>query len=179
MATDMIARAMAAEAGSTEGVKNALTDTTAPEWAPAEQLAARQRLGMDKEWVLVGTIAGDEDNRGNIDTGVDVDLSGYTELYFIGRAIATGSTSITSNGGYLIYDPITSNRQFFVASFKDSYFGFECLYVKVRNSYTATSAADNGTGYTAVDDRKISQLTKIYFAAPEVVTKCDVKIYAR
>lgn len=179
MATDMIARAMAAEAGSTEGVKNALTDTTAPEWTPAEQLAARQRLGMDKEWVLVGTIYGDENDRGNIDTGVNVDMSGCTELYVFAQGIVQENTTLRGDASYLITNVFATTRKFTAARFQDTEFGFDCILAKYSGNMTATSMADNATGYCNYDNVKLADITKIYFTKEQVVTSCDIKIYAR
>lgn len=167
-----------ATVNSASVTKSGMTGAS-PAWSQAEQLAARQRIGLDKEWVLVGTISGDESDRGNIDTGVDVDLSGCTELYFIGRAIATDSTSIATNNGFIIYNPIAANKALFAASFRDSYFGIECVFVKTSSSYTGNSLADNGSGYTAIDGRIIARYTKVRIDKPGVVTTCDIKIYAR
>ena len=184
MATDMIARAMAAEAGSTDGVKNALTDTTAPEWTPAEQLAARQRLGLDKEWVLVGTITGDETGRGNIDTGVDVDLTGCTEVKIIGVGNATSAPNIRFNDKNIISGVPTVAGNGFVCNVQNSSFGI--ISTAKRSSMAVTSLDEfynanvSLTTYEWVDGSiNIQTVTSIKFSISEYVTSCDIKIYAR
>lgn len=167
-----------AAVSSASVTKNGMTGNS-PAWTPVEQLAARQRLGMNKEWVLVGTIYGDETDRGNIDTGVDVDLSGYTELYAFVRGVATSNISLRSNAAYLIASALTTTRKFTAARFQDTDFGFDCVLAKYSGSETNTAPADNATGYCNYDGTKLSDITSISFSSPQNVTSCDVQIYAR
>lgn len=167
-----------AAVSSASVTKNGMTGNS-PAWTPVEQLAARQRLGMNKEWVLVGTIYGDETDRGNIDTGANVDLTGCTELYIFARGIAQDTTVLISNKHYLITSVFTTTRKFTCARFIETEFGFDCILAKYSGNMASTSPADNGAGYCNYSGVRLADIKRIYFTTPQNVTSCDVKIYAR
>lgn len=61
----------------------------------ADLPAIHKTLGIEKEWVLKGAIVGDENDRGNIDTGTPVDMTGCTEIIIEGWIVSTASVLLS------------------------------------------------------------------------------------
>lgn len=166
-----------------KSVMSAPVSATDPEWSASEQLAARQRLGIDRDWVLKGTIAGTADDRGNIDTGVNVDMTGCTELLIKGTGIATATCSIRAqfSNGSLVYGGLTTSRKAFVGLWENSNLGILNIMCKGSPSDAGIIIADNISGYCIFNGNKISDITKITFCDTEYtnVTSCTINIYAR
>lgn len=164
-------------------VKSAMTSTTDAAWSSAEQASARQRLGIDRDWVLKGTIAGTAGDRGNIDTGVNVDMTGCTELLIKGAGIATATCSIRAqfSNGSLVYGCFTTSRKAFVGLWENSNLGILNIMCKGSPSDAGIVIADNISGYCIFNENKISDITKITFCDTEYtnVTSCTINIYAR
>ena len=131
------------------------------------------------DWVLKGAIVGDENDRGNIDTGVYVDLSGCTELVVKGYAVGTGSSLLNHKpGNNAIINGIFVNgtRTFFAHAY-DVFGGYKFDYAKYigsRGNYISSTLST----YDFLDE-SVSSIKQFYVNTPSVVTECNVEIYAR
>lgn len=131
---------------------------------------------VEKEWVLKGTITTAEK-----DTGVDVDLSGCTELVITGYTDSTSSMNLRGIADGKVYDLIGSvtvsgGRSLFVM-YEDTGFGI-FGNGKYATSTTATAYSGIITCYM-VSGVSVADFTKIYYVVPVNITDCNLKIYAR
>lgn len=142
----------------------------------ADYPAIHKTLGIEKEWVLKGTLTTE-----NKDTGVAVDLTGCTEMIIAGTGSATSDTLLETNGGNnLIYAPLSSSNKKFYARFVDGYLGFECIFAGRHSSQTGSFVSSGLTSYCSVNGMKISNINRLVFGyGKENVTECNIQIYAR
>lgn len=130
--------------------------------------------GLEKRgWVLVGTITTAEK-----DTGVNVDLSGCSELAIISLVTGTGDVHLYSGIHGLINQACQSNTRTTFATFKDTYFGYSGNG-KYTNGTAQSSINIVARCFDIIDGTHISDIGVISFKNPEVVTSCNVRIYAR
>lgn len=131
----------------------------------------------EKEWVLKGTITTAEK-----DTGVNVDLSGCSELAILGSTEATGTVSLYAriNGSVngLINGVSASGSRSLIAMFNDTAFGYfgTGKYTSTPNANAYNIALNC---YAVSRGSKIEEITRIYFSAPGTITDCNLSIYAR
>lgn len=147
------------------------TGPAGPQGEPGESF-----VPVEKEWVLKGEITTAEKG-----TGVNVDLSGCTELVITGYTDSTSSMNLRGNANGKAYDLIGSvtvsgGRSFF-AMFEDTGFGI-FGNGKYATSTTATAYSGTLTCYM-VSDVSVADFTKIYYVVPANITDCNLKIYAR
>lgn len=120
-------------------------------------------------WELKGTITSS--------AGITVDLTGCTELIITGIVNATGSSFLGMDSANLIADFSTNGTREWFSHWKDILNGMECISSKYNTSGIGTFRSEGG-GYSILS-RKISSINEIFFRTPEVITSCDLKIYAR
>lgn len=130
---------------------------------------------VDKPWVLKGTLTTE-----NKASGVNVDLSGCTELLV--KSDVTGSTStkltvVINNVWNALIDAISANgRKTGYARFSDCQFGIEpitsCFGSDNTNIYQYMSGA-------FLSSQKVSNISRIVFGNASVITSCTVEIYGR
>lgn len=127
----------------------------------------------DKEWQLKGTLTTD-----NKDVGVNVDLSGCTELFIMGDVTGTGNSSLRTRDAALAYNVVTNGTRSIFLSFADFQFGFYPIIQKVQSG-TVVYGATNVSSYVRKDGTHIKDLKIIKFDNPQFVTSCNIEIYAR
>lgn len=163
-----------------EAVKTGLTN--GGDWTAEQQLAARQLIGLEKEWTLVGTIHCDENDRGNVDTMLRVDLTGYTELLVKAKVTATGTSSFT-NGAFVMASDVGYNgNRMSELQFVDGFDGYRPVrarYVNATSSFTNLYYSGNLNTYEPNNRIFISNIRQLYLENPSRITFCDVQIYAR
>lgn len=141
--------------------------------------AEAQYKPKEKEWVLKGTLTTEYK-----DSGVNVDLSGCTEMIIKGTGVATGNTNIYSydnvNGNrFLVYNAFTTSRKSVLCKFANAFFGLENIYTKYGSAETLITIADNGAGYSWCDGRNLQNINRIMFSIPSNIISCNIEIYAR
>lgn len=154
----------------------ALTPTGWPEWTADEQAAARERMGLDKEWVLKGTLTTE-----NKDDGVGVDLIGCTELFILGLGEANGNSSlkaITATETWLFYNVFTNTIKGFAARWVDTYQGIDCITTSTTTTGTVVMA-NGGQGYNWYNKAHVADITKVLLSKPSAITQCKIEIWAR
>lgn len=139
-----------------------------PQGEPGESF-----VPAEKEWVLKGTITTAEK-----DTGVNVDLSGCTELAIISLVTGTGDVHLYSGNHGLITQACSNNTRTTFAAFKDTYFGYSGNG-KYTNGSAQSSINIAARCFEVIDRTHISDLGVISFKNSELVTSCNVQIYAR
>lgn len=164
-------------------VTAALTDSNHLTMTSEQQDTACAVVGAERakgEWVLKGTIVGNADDRGNINTGVSIDLTGCTEIDIRGYTVGTGTAYINNNFGWFVYRPIINGTKYFRIIFADDILGYRTVYKGESSSRNPTELSNSsGLQYDNVKGLKISRINKITISAPASVTECDLKIYAR
>lgn len=158
-------------------VKAAMTDGKGASWTEAEQLSARQRLGIDKEWVLKGTLTTE-----NISSaiGLNVDMAECTEMVVVGSYTSTGSANLTCNV-HTIGDSffVNGSRTIFM-HFKDTKWGIEPVADKFRGVKDATYVYGNGTAAAWISGKHISDINIIRSSTTaNIFTECNIVIWAR
>lgn len=146
-----------------------------PAWTEQQQANARARLGIEKEWTLKGTLTTDIKA-----TGVNVDLSGCTEILFKGEVTGTGSSNLIGNDGTVTFigGLVGNGYKKFLANFVDTEFGIVTINAKYSNVQTnniLSMALSSGTSL----DRHLSDVEWIRFHNHSAVTECNIEIYAR
>ena len=157
-------------------MKAAMCDGKGAAWTAEEQQAAQQRLGINKEWVLKGTMTSAEP--------LVVDLTGCTELYIVGWADGTANATLSSNISWLAYNLIGSGTRFFAIRYVDSPVGYDCVSCAggTGNKQPVVIAATGSSipnGYACVNGKHIADINNINISVPSAVTSCEIKVYAR
>lgn len=149
------------------------TPSIMPALTAEEQAAAQERLGINKEWVLKGTLTTE-----NKDYGVSVDLTGSTEIAVYGVVVATGNSHLRGNDLSMIAMMAANGTRKYYAEFCDTMFGFAG---KIGNYNTSDVDALNQTAtlFSQTGGVHIKDITSISFITPSVVTTCNIQIYAR
>lgn len=158
-------------------VRRALTDNTQDAYTDAEKASARERIGAEPQkggWVFKGTL-----NTENKDTGVNVDLSGYTELCIKGWCEGTASVALSTNITWIIPTiAANGNHRVWYAEFKTTDFGMTNVIAKyIDGNYKVMSS--NAGGYAWIDGKTIADINRINFNTPQYITDCNIEIYAR
>lgn len=157
-------------------VKASLTDDNKMVLTDSEKATACQTIGAEPkkgEWVLKGTITDGM-------SGVNVDMTGCTEMLIYGTASATGNCSINANsGGFTLIDGIIGNgdRRFY-AKFETALFGMEAVSCKYISNLTGTYIPSNGSAYSRTNIT-VDTIDRINVTNYTNITSCDIKIYAR
>lgn len=148
-----------------------------PAWTAEEQLAGRRRMGIDKEWVLKGTITSG--------TGVTIDLTGCTEIIIYGTTRGTGDSSLqfkpnknailggfVRNGARRLFAYITNvpTGGFLVRDYK---------YLDGSSYPPGEWVQSNGNGYSFVESVPVHTIEGFTLSAPGNLAECNVKVYAR
>lgn len=154
-------------------VKAAMCDGKGAAWTANEQAAARERMGVDKAWVLKGTLTTD-----NKDVGVTVDLTDCSEIAIKCYIVATGNSSLDTNLGILAYQISASGDRTSYVRCVNSPFGIDPI-VKLYGSGDTTKVDANVTAYTLLDNHSVSDINKFSFGSPSVIKSCNIQIYAR
>lgn len=127
------------------------------------------------EWVLKGTLTTE-----NKDTGVNVDLTGCTELTIYGSCDCTGNSAINcrdEGGSFSLTGSVfTSSSKYIIVSSETTVYGIG----GIKSAY-GTSSTRTTTGVQAYNilNRSIGAITSINLSAPANITSCNIEIYAR
>lgn len=160
----------------------AMTDGKGPAWTEEDQALARARMGFDKEWTLIGTLHCNENDRGNVDTYLRVNLTGCTEMLVKSKITATGNVSFT-NGTFIMASDIGYNGSrmcelHFVDGF-DGYRPVRARYINATSSFSNLYYNTNLNTYEPNNNLFIRKITNLYLDNPSRVTFCDLQVYAR
>lgn len=155
-------------------VKQAMCDGKGAEWSSEEQLSARKRLGLEKEWELKGVI-----NTENKDSRVTVDLSGCSELLIRGTIDATGTSNLNCDYGGMLYQLARNGQSVMIAKWTDGFLGMEPSYCMYRATNSKTSALTSSGYAYFMQAKTIASINYFEFAYPNVITTCEVEIYAK
>lgn len=155
-----------------------LTDGKNTLFTEEKQKQACETIGAkyEGEWLLKGTLTTE-----NKDTGVNVDLSGCTELLIKGYVTGVGySNLLDSNSNSIIYRLSQNARHFHQYHWVDSMDGYENVSGgNLQTKGVASYVYGNAQGSSVVSGTKISGITKFSFNQPAQVTECTLEIYAR
>lgn len=149
------------------------TPSIMPALTEAEQTAAQQRLGINKEWVLKGTLTTD-----NKDTGITVDLTGCKELYIQGYTKCTASVALITNIATLVNNVGTNGTRTVAILYEDNGMITRAVYGQYVAGVNLTALTTNLPGNSYVGKR-MTNITSIIWNTPDSITECDVNIYAR
>ena len=134
------------------------------------------------EWVLKGTIAGDETNRGNIDTRLLVDMTGCTEIIIEGWIVATNNVllSMLPPQSGIVNGIGVNGTRYSKTYIIETGNGMSTLYSKSSNAKEPSYITNVLTTYDYINI-KPSDITAFVFEGPyrTNVVSCDLKIYAR
>lgn len=122
------------------------------------------------EWVLKGTMTDPN--------GIDVDLTGCTELIIKGDAVATGNVHLATNKGSLCNNAFTTSIRVVYAKWVDGLFGIDNIFAK-RNSAVTSNIGDNLSAFANTSGWKVNQISRVYLNTPSNITSCNIEIYAR
>lgn len=154
-------------------VKKAIADSKIA-WTEAEQLSARQRMGLDKEWVLKGTLTTE-----NKDSGVNVDLTGCTEIFIKGFTVAKGSGTIAFNGNAVLGSISANGGRYSVAHWvSNPVFGLEAKTSRYIANATPTFV-NNYLDSWCIPNLYVADITLVTLLGSSVITSCNIEIYAR
>lgn len=123
----------------------------------------------EKEWQLKATMTSTDK--------IYVDLTGCTELFITGIVNATGNSHLGMDNGNLIPNCAANGTREWFSHWKDLLNGMECISSRSNTSGSGAFSSEGG-GYSLLS-RKISSIKEIFFRTPEVITSCNIKIYAR
>lgn len=144
-------------------------------WTVEEQAAARERIGLEKPWVLKGTLTTE-----NKDTGCDVNFIGCTELLIKGTTTGIGGSLLSIGDMRMVRNVSSSGTVYFVSHIIDTEFG-----IKVDFTYTG-SKSDEMSAHTILPYFPfrnplffVENATQVYFSSPDNITTCKIEIYAR
>ena len=131
------------------------------------------------EWTLKGTLTTE-----NKDTGVNVDLSGCSEIWLRGVVEATSSTNIRIGAMKVVGGLITGKRRCIVAHIVNSPYGLypdEMFYSDGEiNSNPSLQRIAGGYLYGFRSTfYYVSDANSISFSNASLVTDCNIEIYAR
>ena len=137
--------------------------------------AAQARIGAGGSggaWVLKGTL-----NTALIHTGIDVDLTGCSEICLITDITGTGTGTIALNHNNLINNLIANGRRYGFVKFVDEAIGLTPIIG--RYSPFSSDVLQYDAPSAIKRDLKVSDVTRVDIPLSDFVTECDIKIYAR
>lgn len=125
------------------------------------------------DWVLKGTLTTE-----NKENGVNVDLTGCTEVFIKGDSTGTGDVYLFADNTYLMMGVARNGYRKTIIKLKNFFTGYEVEYAKTSNTDTVFIGT-SAVGYNDLTGKKVSDIKKFKFGAPSVVTECNLEIYAR
>lgn len=156
-------------------VKQAMCDGKGAQWTETEKLSARQRIGVDKEWQLKGTLTMD-----NLADGVLVDMIGCTEYAIKGTLLGTATSMFRCDCARTIHSiasMVRTTRRMISIHGEDGAFGIRVVG-KYRDDSTVMVISSLDC-YEYMSNNTVSEITRFFFADPSLITECNLEIYAR